>query len=236
MEKIQITRNGDEPKVTFDAYLAGPKGAPGVVVIQEWWGVDPEIKLHAEFLASKGYRVLIPDLYRGKWTLDAAEAHHLMEGLDWPGAVKDIGAAAKWLKADGSAKVGATGFCMGGALTIASSVLVDDISAGCPFYGIPPLGLADPAKTTVPIQGHFGELDAHTGFSDLASAKALEKTLAATGVASEIHIYPGQGHAFMNASADGIKRKEAQGLPAHDQATVDLAWSRTLAWFEKYLK
>lgn len=118
----------------FDIYVVGDEKAPGIVVVQEWWGVDYEIKNHAMIIAQKGYRALIPEyvtysfifsisfckfvckwlfivlflwisLYRGKLGLDAAEAQHLMEGLDWPGAVADIAASAKWLKKNGSPKV-----------------------------------------------------------------------------------------------------------------------------------
>lgn len=235
LEKIQIVRNGDG-EVTFDAYVIGPVGAPGVVVIQEWWGVDYEIKNHATYLAGKGYRALIPDLYRGKVALEQAEAQHYLHELDWPGAVKDIAASAKWLKEHGSPKVGVTGFCMGGALTVASAVLVDDVSAAAAFYGVPPLQLADPAKAKVPLQGHFGESDPMKGFSDPEAAHALEAKLKEAGVDNEVYIYPGQGHAFMNASEAGIERKVGQGNPPHDQTAVDLAWSRVEAWFGKYLK
>ncbi|KAF2950536.1 hypothetical protein DAI22_01g194700 [Oryza sativa Japonica Group] len=101
---VQIQRDD----TTFDAYVVGKENAPGIVVLQEWWGVDYEIKNHAVHISQigEGYRALIPDLYRGKVALDVAEAQHLMEGLDWPGAVKDIQASVKWLKANGSPKVG----------------------------------------------------------------------------------------------------------------------------------
>ncbi|CAI7850543.1 unnamed protein product [Closterium sp. NIES-53] len=102
MEKVQISGDGVE---TFDAFVAGEEGKPGVVVLQEWWGVDFEVKNHAVNLAAKGFRTLIPDLYKGKVALEAAEAQHLMDGLDWPTAIKEIGASAKWLLAHGSKKV-----------------------------------------------------------------------------------------------------------------------------------
>lgn len=235
LSKISIKRNGDGETV-FDAYVVGSQGAPGIVVLQEWWGVDFEIKNHATAIAKNGYRALIPDLYRGKVGLDAAEAHHLMEGLDWQGAVKDIVASVKWLKDNGSPKVGVTGFCMGGALTLASAVLVPGVDAAVAFYGTPDPGLADVSKAKVPVQAHFGETDANKGFSDVGAANALRESLKAAGVPSEVFIYPGQGHAFMNSSEEAIKRKKAVGFDDHDQGTVDLAWSRFHAWFGKYLK
>ncbi|KDO54718.1 hypothetical protein CISIN_1g023687mg [Citrus sinensis] len=101
-KKIQIQRDD----TTFDAYVVGKEDAPGIVVVQEWWGVDFEIKNHAVKISqlNPGFKALIPDLYRGKVGLDTAEAQHLMSGLDWPGAVKDIHASVNWLKANGSKK------------------------------------------------------------------------------------------------------------------------------------
>ncbi|KAK9284592.1 hypothetical protein L1049_023768 [Liquidambar formosana] len=164
-KKIQIQRDD----TAFDAYVVGKEDAPGIVVLQEWWGVDFEIKNHALKISQldPGFKALIPDLYRGKVGLDVAEAQHLMEGLDWQGAVKDIRASVNWLKANGSQKVGVTGFCMGGALSIASSVLVPEVDAVVAFYGVPSSELADPAQVKAPVQAHFGELDSIVGFSDV---------------------------------------------------------------------
>ncbi|KAF7851047.1 hypothetical protein BT93_L4671 [Corymbia citriodora subsp. variegata] len=105
--KVRIQRED----TAFDAYVVGKDNAPGIVVLQEWWGVDFEIKNHALKISQMdpGFKALIPDLYRGKVGLDVAEAQHLMDGLDWAGAVKDIRASANWLKANGSKKVGVTG-------------------------------------------------------------------------------------------------------------------------------
>ncbi|XP_002983107.2 uncharacterized protein LOC9654293 [Selaginella moellendorffii] len=234
-QKVQIHRgNGDD--FTFDAYIVGEEGAPGVVVLQEWWGVDYEVKNHAQTIASKGFRSLIPDLYRGKLGLDAAEAQHLMESLDWPGAVKDVAASVKWLKEHGSKKVGVTGFCMGGALSLAAGVLVPDVSAVVAFYGTPSPDLADTSKLKIPVQAHFGELDQLAGFSDVAAAKALEKNLEAAGVDSEVIIYPNNGHAFMNSSDEAVKRNKECGFADHDNEAVEKAWARFEAWFSKYLK
>lgn len=235
LEKLQIQRNGDAKDV-FDVYVVGDEKAPGVVVVQEWWGVDFEIKNHAMTIAQKGYRALIPDLYRGKVGLDAAEAQHLMEGLDWPGAVADIAASAKWLKEHGSPKVGVVGFCMGGALSIASAVRVPEIDAAVAFYGIPPPELADPTQAKAPVQAHFGQNDKLKGFSDAESAKALEKQLQKSGVPSEVYIYPNVSHAFMNSSPEGVERKIETGFGEHHQEVVDKAWSHFDAWFGKYLK
>ncbi|CAK7348995.1 unnamed protein product [Dovyalis caffra] len=232
-KKIQIQRDD----TTFDAYVVGKEDAPGIVVLQEWWGVDFEIKNHAVKISQlgPGFKALIPDLYRGKVGLDVAEAQHLMEGLDWQGAVKDIQASVNWLKANGSNKVGVTGFCMGGALSIASSVLVPEVDAVVAFYGVPSSQLADPAQAKAPIQAHFGELDNFVGFSDVTAAKALEEKLKASGIPYEVHIYPGNAHAFMNRSPEGVKRRKDMGMPDEDEASAELAWSRFKTWMTRYL-
>ena len=110
---------------TLKGYLAEPTNAidaPAVVVIQEWWGVNDQIRGVADRLAAAGYRALVPDLYRGKSTVEAEEAHHLMSGLDFGDAAsQDVRGAVQFLKTRGS-KVGVTGFCMGGALTLLAMV------------------------------------------------------------------------------------------------------------------
>jgi hypothetical protein len=110
---------------------------PGVIVLQEWWGITPEIQGQAEKIASQGYRVIVPDLYRGKLGVDAEEASHLMDNLDWAGAIEDIRATANTLDEDGNGRVGVVGFCMGGALSLASGALVDSIDCAISFYGTP---------------------------------------------------------------------------------------------------
>ncbi|XP_039043378.1 protein usf-like isoform X3 [Hibiscus syriacus] len=231
--KVQIQRDD----TAFDAYVVGKEDAPGIVVLQEWWGVDFEIKNHAVKISQlgSGFKALIPDLYRGKVGLDVAEAQHLMDGLDWQGAVKDIRASVNWLKANGSKKAGVTGFCMGGALSIASSVLVPEVDAVVAFYGVPSSELADPAQAKAPVQAHFGELDNFVGFADVTAAKALEEKLKASGTPYEVHIYPGNAHAFMNRSPDGIKRRKDMGMADEDEAAVQLAWSRFESWMARFL-
>ncbi|KAI5060316.1 hypothetical protein GOP47_0024736 [Adiantum capillus-veneris] len=231
-DRVHIKR-GDQ---SFDAYVLGEPAAPGVIVLQEWWGVDYEVKNHAALIASKGFRTLIPDLYRGKVGLDAAEAQHLMDGLDWSGAVKDVADSVNWLKQNGSSKVGVTGFCMGGALSLASGVLVPGLDAAVAFYGTPPPELADVSKLKIPVQAHFGELDNIAGFSDKKAARELEEKLKVSGVNYEMHMYPGVGHAFLNSSPEGKKRKADCGFGGHEDAAVSLAWSRFEAWLRKYLQ
>ena len=101
------------------------------------WGITEEIKGQALKLSSQGYRCVVPDLYKGKLGVDAEEASHLMNNLDWPAAVEELKITAKWLRDSGAPKVGVTGFCMGGALTMIATQHSEDVTCGAVFYGIP---------------------------------------------------------------------------------------------------
>lgn len=217
---------------SVDGYLAEPAGgsnAPGVVVIQEWWGLNDQIKGVADKLATKGYRALVPDLYRGKIGLDANEAGHLMNGLDFGDAAgQDVAGAVTYLKASGSAKVGVTGFCMGGALTLLSAVLVSEMDAGVAWYGYPPLEFIDASKIKVPLMAHWGLED--TAFP-IDKVDLLEQKLTAAKVHYEFHRYPAK-HAFANEEAD------SKGLDMlhYDAALAEQAWQRTFAFFALNLR
>src|SRR5690349_16692037 len=127
----------------FYAEPAGGATAPGIVVIQEWWGVNDQIKGVAAKLADAGYRALVPDLYRGKIGVDAQEAEHLMNNLDFGDAAsQDIRGAVMHLKSAGS-KVAVMGFCMGGALSLLSATKVPELDAVVSWYGMPPLEYLD---------------------------------------------------------------------------------------------
>ena len=146
-----------------NGYLASPAGndqAPGVVVIQEWWGLNDQIKSVAERLATLGYRALVPDLYKGKLALDAAEAKHMMTNLNFgDAATQDVRGAAQYLK-QSSAKVGVVGFCMGGALTVLAALYVKEVNACSSWYGFPPEQAGNVKTITVPLQLHLAEKDA----------------------------------------------------------------------------
>src|SRR5471030_968869 len=165
-----------------DGYLAEPTGAanaPGIVIIQEWWGVNDQIRGVAERLATAGYRALVPDLYRGKSTVEAEEAHHLMTGLNFADAAsQDIRGAVQFLKAH-STKVGLTGFCMGGALTLLAACMAPEIDASVVWYGCPPLEYLDPTKIKAPLQGHWATQDE---FFKIATIDQLEQKLRAAHV------------------------------------------------------
>jgi len=213
-------------------YLAEPAqaaGAPGMVVIQEWWGLNDQIKGVADKLAAAGYRALVPDLYRGKVALAANEAQHLMTGLDFGDAAgQDVRGAVRHLKATGSAKVGVTGFCMGGALTVLSAVNVPEADAAVVWYGFPPLEYVDATKITAPMLGHYATED--EAFP-IAKVDELEGKLRAANVKFQFHRYHAK-HAFANETAD------SKNLPMlkYDAGAAALAWQRTMDFLAKHLK
>jgi len=222
-----------KPSIPLIIHLQTPaENDPGVVCIQEWWGAAPWTRAQAQLIADKGFRVIVPDLYRGDMSLEAKEAEHLMSGLDWPGAVEDVKGAVQYLHDNGSKKVGITGFCMGGALTLACGVLVDGVQAIAPFYGTPPLQLADVSKMKVPVLAHFGEKDDMEGFSDPASAKALGEALKQSGCEHEILLMQGVGHGFMNdLILEGFETNRRLGRPT-DPGEAGAAFGNLMRFFE----
>ncbi len=182
---------------SINAYLANTtQSRMGLVVIQEWWGLNDYIRSVADRFALAGYLVLAPDLYQGRVTQDMDEARHLMDGLDFPGAThQDIRAAVDHLQLSCD-KVGVLGFCMGGALTIAAAVHVPNLSAAVCFYGIPPKQFADPANIKIPFQAHFAQ---HDDWCTPQMVDALEQAMRTAGANPEIYRYDAN-HAFFNHS------------------------------------
>jgi carboxymethylenebutenolidase len=217
--------------LVLNGYLAEPAdkaNAPGIVVIQEWWGLDDEIKAVADQFAQAGYRALVPDLYRGKLALEANEAEHLMGDLNFGDAAsQDIRGAVQYLKATGSAKVAVTGFCMGGALTVLSACNVPELDGSIIWYGNPPLEYVNAEAITKPILGHWA---LHDEFFPIAGVDLLEEKLKQAGVNYEFHRYDTK-HAFANPKAD------ARGLaPLKFSAeAAQLAWDRTINFLQKYI-
>ncbi len=185
--------------------------------------------------------MLIPDLYNGKLGLNAEEASHQMNSLDWPKALKEICEATAYLSESGSPAVGVTGTCMGGALTLAAAQHAPHVKCAAPFYGVPDPGLCDTRLIAVPVQGHFGELDSMAGFSDPAAAKALEEALAGGSCPEgEVFIYSGVGHGFLNQAPDKPRITAnvtaETGFPKADTQQQEKAWTRLLAFFDKHLR
>jgi carboxymethylenebutenolidase len=230
MGKMVEFRRPDGASV--QGYLAEPaqaSGAPGLVVIQEWWGLNAQIKGVADRFAEAGYVALVPDLYRGKSTVEAAEAEHLMTNLNFGDAAgQDVRGAVLYLKAR-CPKVGVTGFCMGGALTLLAAVHVPEADAGVVWYGYPPLEYIDASKIKLPLLGHYAIDDVPF---PIATVDALEGKLRAAKVRFEFHRYKAM-HAFANETQVGANRLP---ITEYNPEAAALAWTRTLAFFGQHLR
>ncbi len=206
------------------AHLARPdKGRPGIIVLQEWWGLVPHIQDVAGRFAAQGYLALAPDLYHGKSTVETEEAEHLMKGLDWGRAAQEIAGAARHLRdVEGATRVGVVGFCMGGALTIIAATQ-PGVDAYVAFYGFPPAGAAALDTITAPGLIFFGEAEP---FFSVTDAKAFAESQRKRGREADVIVYPGAGHAFFNNERPEAYRRDA----ATD------AWRRTLDHFGRHLR
>jgi carboxymethylenebutenolidase len=206
---------------TAHGYLALPPSGsgPGLVVIQEWWGLTTHIQDVTDRFAAEGFVALAPDLYGGRTTHDAAEARELATSLPRDRAVRDLAGAVDHLlghDAVTSTAVGAVGFCMGGGFVLSMAAqLGDKVSAAVAFYGI----AGDSPSfttTTARVQGHYGRLD-HT-----IPVEAVEEMAARiereSGKAPEIHLYDA-GHAFLN---------DENPKGNYDAASASLAWGRAV--------
>jgi carboxymethylenebutenolidase len=157
-------------------------GRPGVIVLQEWWGLVPHVKDLASRFAA------------------------LVEGLDWGRALQEIAGAIRYLRdSEGVERVGVAGFCMGGALTMLSATL-PGVDAYAAFYGFPPAGAADLSRITAPGIIFFGEEE---GYFSIPDAKAFAERQRAAGRECEVVVYPGAGHAFFNDTRPEVYRRDA---------------------------
>lgn len=217
----------------LSGYLAeAEKSVASVVVIQEWWGLNDQIRGVADRFARAGFTALVPDLYRGKSTVEAEEAHHLMEGLNFGDAAgNDVRGALAFLKAKGigSGKVGLTGYCMGGALTILGMMSAPEADAAVVWYGLPPLEYIDASKIGKrPMMAHWAEQDA--AFA-IANVDQFEKKVAEAKVPYEGHRYLAY-HGFANETAVGPGRIS---MTQYDPVWAQLAWDRTMRFFGQNL-
>lgn len=220
-EMISFKRPDGKDCSGYYAKPAAGDKAPGVVVIQEWWGLNDQIKGVADRFAGLGYRAVVPDLFRGTVTVEVAEANHLMTNLNFGDAAgQDIKGAVQHLKKT-SPKVGVVGFCMGGALAVLSAVFVKEANAVSSWYGFPPEGAADVETISIPIQLHFADEDA---FFVPENARALEAKLKEGKVNFESYWYHAN-HAFGNETG-----------PNYNAEAAKLAWQRTVDFFAKHLK
>lgn len=216
---------------SIQGYLAEPRkatGTPGIAVIQEWWGVNAQIRGVADRLAEAGYAALVPDLFRGKSTVEEAEATHLMNHLNFGDAAsQDVRGAVQFLKSRGG-KVGVSGFCMGGALALLAMCAAREVDAGVVWYGYPPLEYLDAARIKAPVLAHWGTQDS---VFPIGGVDSLEAKLREAGVNFEFHRYLAH-HAFANETAVGPGRIS---FTQYDPIWAQQAWDRTLRFFGHWL-
>lgn len=222
-QMAEFTSNGG----TASGYLAIPeKGSgPGLIVIQEWWGLVDHIKDVCDRFAKEGYVALAPDMYHGQTTKSPDEAGKLMMALRIDQAEKDLRGAIQYLlnhSATTSEKVGTVGFCMGGALSLYAASKNEQVGACVVFYGIHPNVKPDLANLKAPVLGIYAENDKST---PPEAVRELEKKLKALGKSVEMHIYPNVDHAFFNDTRPGV----------YDRRAAEDAWRRTIEFFANNL-
>jgi carboxymethylenebutenolidase len=220
-EMVEFAANGG----MCPGYFASG-GGPGVVVIQEWWGLVPHIKDVVDRFAAEGFAALAPDLYRGEATTEPDEAGKLMMSMNIEQAAKDMSGAVDVLRErTGRDAVGVVGFCMGGGLALVLAChRPDAVTAVAPFYGIIPWPSAEPdwSRLDAKIEGHYAEKDAY--FTP-DKVRELESRLRGLDKDVTFHIYPDVDHAFFNDERPEV----------HDAPTSATAWQRTLALFRDTL-
>lgn len=209
-------------------YLAKPASGsgPGVIVLQEWWGLDDHIRSVCDRLAAAGFFALAPDLYHGETTTQPDEAEQRMMALSMEQAEKEMSGAAEHLTSlDGVSgeQVGAVGFCLGGGLAVWAAATSPRIGAAVSFYYVMPHGRPDFSKIGGSVLGHFGTADE---FVSLEDARALEAQLHEAGVDTTFEYYEGAGHAFFN---------DTNRLGTYDSAAADKSWERTIAFLRDRL-
>jgi carboxymethylenebutenolidase len=209
MSNLEFASGGDR----VEAWLATPPSGrgPGVIVIQEWWGLVDHIRDVCERLARAGFVALAPDLYRGETASDPDTAGRLMMGLEIPRAARDLDAAVQALQNQPEvegAKVGAIGFCMGGQLALFAATRNAKIGAVVDCYGVHPNVKLDLAGLEAAVLGVFAERDS---FVPPKVAAELETSLRAAGKRVHVTIHPGVDHAFLNDTRADVYDADAAG-------------------------
>ena len=222
-EMVRFPSNGQEA----EGYLAKPASGsgPGVVVIQEWWGLNDNIKDICNRFAAEGFVALGPDLYDGKVAREPDEAGKLMMAMKMDEAAQDLTGAVDYLAGSDVTtgdKVGSIGWCMGGGLSLYLATLKPQIGACVIYYGVIPGVQPDFAKIQAAILGHYAENDA---WASPAATRDLEMKLKSLGKDAEFHIYSGTEHGFFNNTRPEVHASEASKQ----------TWERTLAFYKKHL-
>ena len=222
-QRVTFKANGH----STEGYLAKPgsgKG-PGVVVLQEWWGLVPHIEDIADRFAAEGFVALAPDLYHGERATGPDQAGKLMMALDIERAEKDLAGAIDYLKAQpgvSGSKVGTVGFCMGGALSLFAASKNPEVGACVVFYGGHPNVKPDLAALKAPVLGLWAGKD---GFVTPDVVASLDRQLTTLAKPHEFHTYPSAQHAFFNDTRPEV----------YDPVAAKDAWTRTIGFFRREL-
>jgi carboxymethylenebutenolidase len=198
--------------------LPGDGHGPGVIVMQEWWGLDDHIRSVCDRLAGEGFFALAPDLFRGETTTQPSEAEQKMMAMSMDQAETDMCGAANYLKAQDGFEgegVGAVGFCLGGGLSVWAAATCHEVKAAVSYYYVMPHGKPDFSKIKGPVLGHFGTGDE---FVSVEAAAGLESELRDAGAQVTFHQYEGAGHAFFN---------DTNRLGTYDPDHAQASWERT---------
>jgi len=220
---VEFPSNGS----TASGYLSKPEAGkgPGVIVIQEWWGLVDHIKDVADRFAREGFVALAVDMYQGKIAKSPDEAGKLFMALNIDHAEKDLRGAIKFVvsqKETVGEKVGTVGFCMGGQLSLYAACANANVGACVNFYGIHPNVHPNIAGLQAPVLGFFAEKD---GSVTPEAARKLEARLKGAGKQTEFHIYPGVSHAFFNDTRAEV----------YNKVYAKESWERLLRFFREHL-
>jgi carboxymethylenebutenolidase len=224
MPEVEFQANGS----TAPGYLAVPESGkgPGVIVLQEWWGLDDSVKRMVDAFAEEGFVALAPDLYRGETTDQPSEAEQKMMAMSMNQAEKDMRGAVDYVaehEAYDGRGIGAVGFCLGGGLAVWAATANDKVDAVVTYYYVMPHGKPDFTKVRAPVQGHFGTND---DFVPVEDAEALETELNDAGADAKFEFYEGAGHAFAN---------DHDRLGTYDESNAKQAWAKTLDFLKRHL-
>ena len=224
-EMVEFPSNGQ----SASGYLATPSSGsgPGIVVIQEYWGLVPHIKDLCDRYAAEGFTALAVDLYHGEIAKEPDDAGKKLMALELPRAVKEMGGAVQWPLQSGTATgdgVGVVGYCAGGGLALLLATARPEAHACVVYYPVMPWPGFDPDYTKLngPVLGHFAENDRS---NPPDKVEALERRLRASGQHVEFHWYAGTRHAFFNDARPEV----------YDPDAARLSGDRTLAFFRQHL-
>ena len=210
---------------SIPGYLAEPSGEVkgGMIVIQEWWGLTPDIKEIADRYAAEGFLAFAPDLYHGQVATEPDEARKYAMSMERQVAAQEIDTAIAWMKSErGAGKVGCVGYCMGGGLTLATAIRpTSNVDAVHVYYGGGMPSEEQIATIKVPVLGSYGSEDQGIPKEQVDMLRA---TLEKSGVPNDITYYQGAHHSFFNDTRPAY----------HEEAAKD-SWEKSIAWFNQYL-